>query len=82
MFRFALKALDGSMVRVQTFGHELEGDEPAEFGVFGLIDHTHAAATELLRDAAVGNCLANHARNQPLRTMLGGACSLVDEVGG
>jgi hypothetical protein len=27
---------------------ELQGDKPAELGILGLIDHTHAAATKLL----------------------------------
>ena len=44
--------------------------------LLGPIDHPpSAAATELLNNAIVGNGLANHAENQPLRTMPAGACS-------
>ena len=33
-----------------------------ELGVFGLVDHAHAAATELLQNAVVGNGPADHVR--------------------
>src|SRR5208337_3396893 len=38
---------------------ELEGNETAKFSVFGLIDHTHPAAAELLGDAIVRDGLAD-----------------------
>ena len=39
---------------------ELERDESLELGVLGLIDRTHAAATEFFRDAVVRDGLADH----------------------
>ena len=41
---------------------EFQGDEAVEFGVFGFVDHTHAAAAELLNDAIVRDGLADHAQ--------------------
>jgi len=48
--RFTLKPFEGLTVRGNALGQELEGDEAAKFGVLGLIDHTHPAATQLLHD--------------------------------
>jgi len=59
--RFALKAFQGLAVLGKMFGEELQGDEPAELGILGLVDHTHAAATQLLEDAVMRNALAYHA---------------------
>jgi len=36
------------------------GDEAAQFGVLGLVDHTHAATAELLEDTIVRHRLADH----------------------
>ena len=41
-------------------GQELQSHEAAEFGVLGLVDHTHAAPAELLDDAVVRDGLADH----------------------
>ena len=38
------------------------GRQSAGFSVLGLIDHTHAAAAELLDDAVVRDGLADHLR--------------------
>jgi hypothetical protein len=35
-------------------------DETFEAGIFGLIDHTHAAATQPLHDAVVQYSFVNH----------------------
>ena len=35
-------------------------DEAAELDVLGFVDHAHATAAELLNDAVVRDCLANH----------------------
>jgi hypothetical protein len=35
------------------FGQELKGNEAAEPGVLGLVNHTHTATTELFQDAVV-----------------------------
>ena len=42
------------------FGKKLERDKPTERRVFGLVNYTHPAATELLDDAVVRNGLADH----------------------
>jgi len=39
---------------------ELQGNEAVKLGVLGLVDHTHAAASELLDDAVVRYGLADH----------------------
>ncbi len=39
---------------------KLQGDETMQPSVFGLIDNTHSAATELLDDAIVRDGLADH----------------------
>src|SRR5215813_10213707 len=49
--RFALKTLQSLAVLGKMFREELQGDEAAELGVLGLINHTHPAATQLLEDA-------------------------------
>jgi hypothetical protein len=40
-------------------GKKFQGHETAELAVFGLIDHTHAAATEFFHDAVLANRLAD-----------------------
>jgi hypothetical protein len=40
------------------FGKELQCDEPVEQCILGLIDHTHATATEFFKDAKVRDGLA------------------------
>ncbi len=58
--RFALKPLQRLTVFGEHFGEELQRHEAMEFGVFGLIDHTHPPATELLENPIVRNGLADH----------------------
>jgi hypothetical protein len=36
-------------------GQEFQGDEAAQFGVLGLVNHTHPAAAQLFDDAVVEN---------------------------
>src|SRR5262249_21169421 len=59
---FPLETFERLPILGQLFGQELQGDAAAELGVFGLVDHTHAAATELLQDAVVRDGLADHGR--------------------
>ena len=59
--RFASEAFQGLRVLRHVIGEELQSHEAAEFGVLGLVDHTHAAPAELLDDAVVRNGLADHA---------------------
>ena len=57
---FATEALQSLRVLRDIVRQELEGDKAAERGVFGLVDHAHAAATQLFNDAIVRDGLANH----------------------
>ena len=47
--RFTLKAFQSLAVLGEMFGQELQGDESAELGVFGLVDYTHTTAAEFLK---------------------------------
>ena len=58
--RFALEAAEGLRIFGYIFGKELQRDEAVQSRVFGLVNHTHAAATEHLNDSVVGNGLADH----------------------
>ena len=57
---FALKAAESLRVFGYVVGQELESDKATEFDVLSLVDHTHAAAAELLDDAVVRDGLADH----------------------
>ena len=59
---FAPEAVQGLRVLGDIVGQEFERDEATERGVFGLVDHTHAAAAQLLDDAVVRDGLADHRR--------------------
>ena len=59
---FTLEALQCLGVSGHFVGQELQRNETAEVGVLGLVDHTHAAAAELLDDAVVRDGLADHWR--------------------
>src|SRR5437667_345235 len=52
--------LQGLAILGHAFRQELKGDKAVQPRVFGLVDNTHAAATELLDDAVVRDGLANH----------------------
>ena len=60
--RFAAEAFQRLRVLRDLVGEKLERDKAAELGVLGLVNHTHAAAAELLDDAVVGDGLADHAQ--------------------
>src|SRR5580704_838948 len=57
---FAAKTLQRLRIAREVIGQEFEGDEAAEFGVFGFIDYAHAAIAKLLDDAVVRNGLVDH----------------------
>src|SRR6516164_3695363 len=61
--RLTLEALERRPVARHVLRQELQGDSTAELGVFGLVDHAHSAATELLQDAVVRNDLADHTKS-------------------
>jgi hypothetical protein len=54
--RFASEAFQGLMVSGYIARQEFQSYEAVQSGVFSLINDTHAAATELLQNAIVGNC--------------------------
>src|SRR5438309_11553919 len=56
------KPLQGLAILGHAFRQELKGDKAVQPRVFGLVDNTHAAATELLDDAVVRDGLAKHKR--------------------
>src|SRR5262249_51815684 len=60
---FTLKPLQSRGIPDQTLRQELKSYMALQLQVFGLIDHTHAAATELLDDAVVCDCLTDHWRD-------------------
>ena len=46
----------------QVVRQKLQGDKAMQGYIFGLIDNTHSATTQLLDDAVVRDCLADHWR--------------------
>jgi hypothetical protein len=58
--RFTLESLQGVAVSGQLLGEKLEGDGAFQLGILGAVDLTHAALTELFRDAVVRDGLASH----------------------
>ena len=59
---FALEPLQALRVLGILLGQELEGHAAAEPGVLGLVDDPHAAASQLLQRAVVGDGLADRDR--------------------
>jgi hypothetical protein len=59
---FPLESFQVLSVLGEFFRQELQRDGALEFGVLGLIDHTHTPATQLFYDAVVGDRLADHGR--------------------
>ena len=60
--RFALETLERLGVARQLVGQELQGDKAAEPRVFGLVNHAHPAAAQLLHNAVVRDGLPNHSQ--------------------
>jgi hypothetical protein len=56
-----LEPAEGLRVRGNVIGQELEGDETAEFQVFGFVDYAHTTAAKFLDNAVVRNGLAYQA---------------------
>ena len=54
---FALETGEGLRVAGNFLGQKLEGDKTMKPGVFGFVDHAHAAAAQLLENAVVRNRL-------------------------
>ena len=60
--RFALKALQRSLVLRHFLWKELECDPSSQLRVFGFVDDTHSAAAELRGNLVMGDGLSNHSR--------------------
>jgi hypothetical protein len=56
----APKSFQGLRVQRQFIGQEFQGYQSAKLGVFGLVNHAHAAATQFIDDAVVRDGLADH----------------------
>ena len=53
--RFPLETFQSLAILGQGLGQELERDKPVQAGVFSLVDHAHAPATQFLEDAVMRN---------------------------
>ena len=69
--RLATEALQGLRVLGHLVRQELESDEAAELGVFGLVNDAHAASAELFEDAVVGDGGADHEEETKRWLMIG-----------
>jgi hypothetical protein len=58
--RFALEPIHGLRIVGKFRRQKFQREVPSEARVFGAVDNTHAAATELLHDAIVRERLADH----------------------
>ena len=59
---FTPEALQRLLVLSHVLRKKLQGNKTVEPRVLGLINHTHPATTKLLKDAVVGDGLADHWR--------------------
>jgi hypothetical protein len=59
----------------ELFRKEFQCHVAMELPVLGLVDDTHAPATELFQNAIVADYAANHARKPSLTPILGHGCS-------
>ena len=57
---FPLKSFAGSRIVLHLSRQEFQRDVPVQLEVFGFVDHTHPAATELREDAIVRDGFADH----------------------
>jgi len=65
-----MEALQDTLVVSYQFWQKLQGYKAAQFGVLGLIDHTHAAAAEGLDDAVVGEGATDNPKAKLLSVFL------------
>ncbi len=61
--RLTAEAFQSLGVAGDVLGQELQRHRAAEFGVLGLVHHSHAAATEFARDFVVGKGLPDHRKS-------------------
>jgi hypothetical protein len=57
---FALEAAQGGGVGSHVVGKELQGNVAVKLEVLGLVDHAHAAATDLTQDLVMRDRRAQH----------------------
>ena len=67
--RFAAETFQRLRIAGDILRQKLERDEAAELGVFGLVDHTHPAAAQLLGNAVMRDGLADHGEQCPKAPM-------------
>ena len=81
--RLALKAGQRLGIASHLIGQEFQGHKAVEAGVFGLVDHAHAAAAELFDDTVVRDDAINHSGDaRPLAPYLTDAASCSQRRGG
>jgi len=68
--RFAPEAFQGLVISREVFGKELQGDLAAQGQVFGLVDHTHPAASEFFHDVVMRDSFADHRARSSSAVML------------
>jgi hypothetical protein len=56
--RFSLKPVEGLLIPSRFLGQKFQGDMAAQTGVFGFVDHTHAATAEPLENPIMGDQFA------------------------
>ena len=57
---FPLEAFTSSRIVLHFYWQEFQRNMAVQLEIFRFVDHTHAAATELLQDAIVRDGLADH----------------------
>src|ERR1017187_9806834 len=67
---FAAKTLQRLRIAGDVIGKELEGDESAQAGVFGLVHDSHSATAQLLYDAVVRDSRIDHVPAESWKPML------------
>src|SRR5215475_577975 len=78
---FAPKSCECMLVTGDTLRKEFQGNEAMQTDVFGLVHHTHTAATELLNNAVMRDGLADERLElRHLTSMLGCSGRQVNEA--
>ena len=75
--RFSLKSLKQIGIFGQGRCEELQSDVPAKIDVFGFINHSHSAFTQLRRDAIVRDGSADHLLAPEQMIMKAGGLAIV-----
>src|SRR5512146_288192 len=78
--RLLQKPLALGLVSAETVREKLQGYNPVELCIVGLIDHTHPALTELLEDCVMGDGFIDHSDPAPNCGILAGTTTLYHAV--